>query len=88
MNATQLTFEERGAGQSQNAKILARLKATPGVDVPMPELERISGSHRLNSRAADLRRQGKKEGFQIFCRTTHEGGTVKSFYRLEYIEQP
>lgn len=88
MNGTQLTFEEHGGAQSQNAKILARLKATPGVDVPMPELERISGSHRLNSRAADLRKRGKKEGFQIFCRTEHVNGQVHSFYRLEYIEAP
>ena len=78
MNQAELEFQAARGGASQNTRILSRLEATPGEWVPMPELERISGSHRLNSRAADLR----KRGFDIECKTEWQDGQCKSFYRL------
>lgn len=85
MNFTQLEFEQRASGQSQNALVLERLKATPGEWVSMRELERVSGSRRMNSRIAELRKRGAKEGFSIGpARTEHVDGQVRSFYRLEW----
>lgn len=69
MNSTQVEFEQRAAGQSQNALVL----------------ERVSGSRRMNSRIAELRKRGAKEGFSIGpAKTEHVDGQVRSFYRLEW----
>ena len=43
---------------SQNEIILKRLQQTPNQFVEMPDLVRLSGSYAINSRCADLRKQG------------------------------
>ncbi len=49
---------------TQAELILARLRKTPGQDVPMPELYAVSGAFAVHSRVAELRAQG----YRIECR--------------------
>lgn len=66
------------SGTSQCAKILARLKETPGQWVEMPDLVNVSGSYNIHSRISDLRKRGERIGHKntTVNRKTH------SFYRL------
>jgi hypothetical protein len=75
----QLEFKAGAGGQSQCAKIFARLVANLGEWVPMPELADLSGSYAVNSRVADLRKRGHK----IEHKNEHQpNGSIHSFYRL------
>jgi hypothetical protein len=78
MNATQLEFRSAPPA-SQNARVLSALRTFENQWVPMPTLEMISGSHRVNSRVSDLR----KHGHSIENRTERAAdGACMSFYRL------
>ena len=68
------------AGDTQNALILARLQASPGEYVPMPELAAVSSAYAVHSRISDLRRAGWPIGKP---RLTRRGRTVCSSYQLE-----
>ena len=72
------THPSRTAGQSQCAKILARLSNTPGEWVEMPELVKASGSYNVHSCISDLRARGHdiEQMSETVKRQTH------SFYRL------
>lgn len=62
---------------TQAELILARLRRTPGQDVPMPELAAVSGAYAVHSRVAELR----GDGYRIECRV--RGSRPRhSFYRL------
>jgi hypothetical protein len=65
---------------SQNDLMLRRLKRARGAWVSRPVLEEASGSHCINSRAADLRKKGKLD---VKNRTERVKGKCHSFYRLE-----
>lgn len=80
---------------SQVERMLARLKATPGEDVPMPELARAATENQqgvgfcVSRRIYDLRRRGRSEGFFIpKPRVEWSEGQCHTFYRLEYLDQP
>lgn len=87
MNATQLEFQAKAGGHSQADKILARLTASTGEWVEMPELVRVSGGYAVHSRIADLRKRGEGK-FQIDHRNENVEGKIHSFYKLEFIAQP
>lgn len=64
---------------SQNDLMLRRLQRARGAWVSRPELEAASGSHCINSRAANLR---DKAGVNVENRTERVNGQCHSFYRL------
>lgn len=66
------------ASPSQNAIILDVLQRAGGRWVPMLVLEQASGSRRMNSRCADLRRRGHN----IENKTEWVSGVCRSWYRL------
>lgn len=80
INVNQLEYEASGAGDSQEALILAHLQKHLGEWVPMPELHSVSGSMAVHSRIAGLR----KLGANIEQKSERKPGsrTVMSFYRL------
>ena len=63
---------------SQNEKVLNRLKQTPNQWVSMIDLARIAESYAINSRAADLR----KQGHIIENKTERVDGKTYSYYRI------
>ena len=65
---------------SQADKILAELQRRPGVNVPMPDLARVSGAYAVHSRIAELR----KRGLTIKSVVDHDplSAAKHSFYRL------
>jgi hypothetical protein len=77
---SQTEYQATGAGDSQEALILAHLEKHLGEWVPMPELYSVSGSMAVHSRIAGLR----KLGCQIEHKNERSTGsrTIKSFYRL------
>jgi len=81
MNSTQLAFETNGAGTSQTQRVLELLRARIGEWLSMPELERFSGSSRMNSRIADARKR-LPPGWRIENRIEFRNRTCLSFYRL------
>ncbi len=78
MNATQAEFQQTNTGSTQNAKVLAELKAMANQWVPMPHWYYMSGSMAIHSRINDLR----QEGHIIEHKSTRSGRTVHSFYKL------
>lgn len=85
---TQLEFQARSSGRSQNHKLADYLRANPGRWLPMPELAQVitpTGiGAAVHSRIADLR----KLGLTIEHRNekNHHDGLVHSFYK--YIPNP
>jgi hypothetical protein len=65
---------------SQNDLMLRRLKRARGAWVSRPQLEAASGSHCINSRAANLREKAK---VKVTNKTERVKGKCHSFYRLE-----
>jgi hypothetical protein len=65
---------------SQASLILAELQRRPGVNVPMPDLVRVSGAFAVHSRVAELR----KRGYQIENDIDHDpvSAAKHSYYRL------
>lgn len=89
--STTTTHTAAQAGRSQCAKILQRLRATPGEWVSEPELLLLSGSHAVHARIGDLRKRGSREGFAIHnrCeRVVREDGSpqIHSSYRIEFFD--
>lgn len=68
---------------SQNAAILALLRARAGQWVPMPELAAASGAYAVHSRIADLR----EDGHEIENQVDRSERPCRSSYRL-VIRQP
>ena len=61
-----LDDEAKGRLGGQNALVLARLRRGPATNI---ELEKLSGSRRINSRVADVRRHLRmSENSTIVCR--------------------
>jgi hypothetical protein len=75
---TQLAFTLTPSRLSQNDKILARLRETPGQWVAMPDLVLASDSFNIHSRISDLR----KRGHTIEQREQRDGRKIHSFYRI------
>ena len=96
MNGTQLTFQAHETdASSQTRRVIARLKATPGEDVPMFELAMAATENKkgigfcVSRRIYDARRIGKTEGFFIpKPRCEWKGGQLHTWYRIEYFQQP
>ena len=78
----QLEFQAEGGGRSQNELALDVLIRHSPEWVSMPELEAVSGSHRMNSRIADLRKRVAKDGQTIENKIQWQDGKCCSFYRL------
>ena len=68
------------SNSSQADKILAELQRRPGVNVPMPDLARVSGAYAVHSRIAELR----KRGHVIKNEIDHDpfGPAKHSYFRL------
>jgi hypothetical protein len=88
MNATQLEFQARQSGRTQNDRILECLKAAgEGVRVPMPKLVEISGSYVVHSRVAELNsHRGAREGWKIHNHTDCSVKPHTSVYWIEYFD--
>lgn len=83
MNTTQIDFQKRRAGETQNHRVLRRLKKSVGKWVSMPVLARAgankpNGFCMVHSRVSDLREQG----FYIEHENRWHKGQCHSFYRL------
>lgn len=78
MNSTQHSFTASGCGTSQVQRGLRHLLAHRGKWVPMPELERVSGAARFNSRASNIR----DLGYVVENRRKKVGRKMHSFYRI------
>jgi hypothetical protein len=78
MKETQAEFEIDQAGDTQNARVLAVLTASPGAWVAMPYLVEIGGGYAVHSRISDLR----KAGHSIENLVDRSSKPYKSFYRL------
>ena len=74
----QLPAEARPRLGGQNGLVLARLRRGPATNI---ELEQYSGSHRINSRVADVRRWLRKyEGMTVVATAVD---VSKGVYRYE-----
>lgn len=83
MNTEQLEYEATGSGRTQNERTLHYLQENAGSWVSMLVLERASGSRRMNSRIADLRRDGHAIEHRNEWQTLPDGRRIcRSFYRL------
>lgn len=78
----QAAYMARGEGHGQNATILAHFRKHFGKWIFSGDLEELSGSRRMNSRAADIRRLVKPQGLVVDCMITQVDGSVHSYYRL------
>ena len=95
MNGHQLEFAANDThAMTQADRMLARFLATPGVEVPMPELARAATENQqgvgfcVSRRIYDLRRRGQTEGFEIpEPRKEWIEGQLHTFYRLVPTEE-
>lgn len=83
MNAKEQEFRDEQRHVSQVAKILARLRQTPGEWVGMFELYQVSGSMAVHSRISNLR----ELGHDIDQENRRKGTQIHSFYRLKVVPQ-
>ena len=84
---TQEEYVAQGEATATNGRILAFLRVHLGRWQSCDEIENRFGTHRMNSRAADIRRYVKAEGLDVDQRQeVQTNGKRYSYYRLCRIE--
>ena len=85
---TQEQYAAQGEATATNGRILAFLRVHLGHWQSCDEIENRFGTHRMNSRAADIRRYVKAEGLDVDQRQeVQTNGKRYSYYRLCRIEE-